>query len=145
MTPILENGLIEPTPGDIAWTDERFRELLAIRQSSRLFRLGSGAEVKARVTFPIGGPNQTPGVIVMRISDTVGADLDPNARSIVVVFNASDTTQAINVPGASGKNYLLHKVQQTSKDKTVKDSKFKKNTGTFTVPAWTTAVFVEGQ
>jgi len=143
--PILENDAINPAPGDIAWTDERVRELLSIRASSRLFRLGSGPEVSARLTFPLGGPNQVPGLIVMRISDTVGADLDPDAKSIMVVFNASDTTQTINVPGSAGKHYQLHKIQQTSKDKTVKDSKFKRNTGSFTVPARTTAVFVEAQ
>jgi hypothetical protein len=61
------------------------------------------------------------------------------------VFNASDTSQTISLAGASGKQFQLHKVQQTSKDKTVKASKFKKNTGSFTVPARTTAVFVEAQ
>jgi pullulanase-type alpha-1,6-glucosidase len=143
--PILENAAINPAPGDIGWTDARFRELLAIRASSRLFRLGSGAEVSARLSFPLGGPNQVPGLIVMRISDAVGADLDPNAESIVVVFNASDTTQAVSVPGAARKLYGLHAIQKGSKDKVVKASKFRQNTGTFTVPARTTAVFVEAQ
>jgi pullulanase-type alpha-1,6-glucosidase len=143
--PILENAGIRPTPANIAWTDARLRELLEIRASSRLFRLGSGAEVSDRLTFANNGPNQIPGLIVMRISDTDGADLDPNARSIVVVFNASDTEQTIAVAGAAHKHYKLHDIQQKSSDKTVGKSKFKLSNGSFTVPARTTAVFVEAQ
>jgi pullulanase-type alpha-1,6-glucosidase len=145
MTPILENPLIEPTPANIAWTDARVRELLEIRASSRLFRLGSAAEVQARLTFANNGPNQIPGLIVMRISDTVGADLDPEARSVIVVFNASDTSQTITLSDTARKHFRLHKVQRTSEDVTVTLSKFKQNTGAFTVPARTTAVFVETQ
>ena len=143
--PILSNPLIAPASGDIAWTDARFRELLEIRASSPLFRLGSFAEVSARLTFANGGPSQVPGLIVMRISDTVGADLDPNARSLVVIFNASDTSQSISLADAAGDHFQLHKVQRTSEDVTVTTSKFKQKTGTFTVPARTTAVFVEVQ
>ena len=145
MAPILENELIRPTPANIAWTDARVRELLAIRASSRLFRLGSAAEVSARLTFANNGPNQVPGLIVMRISDTVGANLDPQARSIVVVFNASDSSQTITLADTARKHFRLHKVQRTSEDETVTLSKFKQNTGSFTVPARTTAVFVEAQ
>jgi hypothetical protein len=81
----------------------------------------------------------------MRISDTVDADLDPNARSLVVVFNASDTEQTITVAGTAHKHYQLHPVQRASSDKTVTKSKFKLSSGQFTVPARTTAVFVEQQ
>jgi pullulanase-type alpha-1,6-glucosidase len=145
MAPILENDLIGPTPADIAWTDARVRELLEIRASSRLFRLGSAAEIGARLTFANNGPNQIPGLIVMRISDTVGANLDPEARSIVVLFNASDTPQTITLADTARKHFRLHRVQRTSEDVTVTLSKFKQNTGSFTVPARTTAVFVESQ
>jgi pullulanase-type alpha-1,6-glucosidase len=145
MIPILENAAIRPTTADIAWTDARVRELLAIRASSRLFRLGSAAEISARLTFANNGPNQVPGLIVMRISDTVGADLDPSARSLVVIFNASDTAQTVTLADAAHKHYQLHRIQAKSTDKTVTKSGFKLNNGAFTVPARTTAVFVEAQ
>jgi len=145
MIPILENAAIRPTTADIAWTDARVRELLAIRASSRLFRLGSATEISARLTFANNGPNQVPGLIVMRISDTVGADLDPSARSLVVIFNASDTAQTITLADAAHKHYQLHRIQAKSTDKTVTKSGFKLNNGAFTVPARTTAVFVEAQ
>ena len=41
--------------------------------------------------------------------------------------------------------FKLHKVQQTSDDDVVLQSKFTQKTGTFFVPALTTAVFVEHQ
>ena len=145
IAPILENAGIRPTAVNLAWTTARFEELLEIRASSRLFRLGSGAEVSARLTFANGGPNQVPGLIVMRISDTVGADLDPTARSLIIVFNASDTAQTITLADTAGGHFQLHKVQRNSEDVTVTTSKFKQKTGSFTVPARTTAVFVELQ
>ena len=47
------------------------------RQSSRLLRLGSGAEVIKRVDFRNTGPDQTPVLIVMTVDDgsKAGADL----------------------------------------------------------------------
>jgi hypothetical protein len=145
MTPILENEAIRPTAADIAWTDARVQELLRIRASSRLFRLGSGAEVLARLTFENGGPDQVPGLIVMRISDTAGVDLDPSARSIAVLFNASATEQAITVADAAHRPFRLHPVQAASTDETVATATFERSDGAFTVPARTTAVFVEAQ
>jgi pullulanase-type alpha-1,6-glucosidase len=143
--PILANPSVAPAPGDISWTADRVDELLRIRGSSPLFRLGSAAEVMARVSFANNGPDQIPGLIVMRISDTVGADLDPRARSLVIVFNASDTAQSISLAGATGGQFLLHPIQRNSDDVVVTTSRFKQKTGTFTVPARTTAVFVETQ
>ena len=46
---------------------DRAVELLRVRFSSPLFRLGSAREIQRRVSFPTGGPDQTPGVIVMAI------------------------------------------------------------------------------
>jgi pullulanase-type alpha-1,6-glucosidase len=143
--PILQNAAIEPAPGDIAWTAARVEELLEIRATSRLFRLGTAADVGARLSFANNGPDQVPGLIVMRISDKVGADLDPDARSLVIVFNASDTTQSFSLPDTAKEQFLLHKIQRNSEDETVTLSKFAQKTGTFTVPARTTAVFVELQ
>jgi hypothetical protein len=81
----------------------------------------------------------------MRISDTVGADLDRGAKSLVVIFNGSDTSQSITLADTVKGQFRLHNVQQTSDDDVVLLSKFSQNTGTFSVPARTTAVFVEHQ
>ncbi|HVL53565.1 MAG TPA: pullulanase-type alpha-1,6-glucosidase, partial [Vitreimonas sp.] len=143
--PILANTSIDPAQADIEWTNKRFAELLRIRRSSPIFQLGTAELVQQRLSFANNGPDQIPGLIVMRLSDTVGADLDRNARSIVVIFNGSDTSQSISLPEAVKGQFRLHHVQQTSDDEVVRASKFTQKTGTFSVPARTTAVFVESQ
>ena len=65
---------------------ERYRELLRIRRSSPVFGLPTADEVQRRVSFPLGGPAETPGVIVMCLD---GTGLDPRWRQLVVVFNAT--------------------------------------------------------
>ena len=145
IAPILANTAIDPTAADIDWTDARFADLLRIRNSSPLFELGTAEAIEQRLTFANGGPDQIPGLIVMRISDTVGSELDPNARSIIVIFNGSDTDQSISLADTVKGQFKLHRVQQTSDDDVVLRSKFSQKTGTFFVPALTTAVFMEHQ
>ena len=60
-------------------------------------------------------------------------------------FNGSDTGQSISLPDTAKGQFKLHQVQQTSNDDVVLLSKFSQKTGTFFVPALTTAVFVEHQ
>ncbi len=143
--PILANTSIDPAQADIEWTNERFSDLLQIRRSSPLFRLGTAEAIEQRLTFANGGPDQIPGLIVMRISDKVGTDLDRNAKSLVIIFNGSDTGQSISLADTVKGQFKLHQVQQTSDDDVVRQSKFTQKTGTFSVPALTTAVFVEHQ
>ena len=141
MGPLLSDPALRPAAADIDASHARALELLRIRDSSPLFRLGSAALVQQRVSFPTGGPGQTPGVIVMVIDDSAGRDLDPRSEGIVVVFNASDdaTTQA--VPGAAGARYALHPVQADGGDPVVRGARHDRATGTFTVPPRTVAVF----
>ena len=143
--PILANTSIDPVQADIEWTNVRFNDLLQIRRSSPLFRLGTAAAIQQRLSFANGGPDQIPGLIVMRISDKVGPDLDRNAKSLVIIFNGSDTGQSISLADTVKGQFKLHQVQQTSDDDVVLQSKFTQKTGTFFVPALTTAVFVEHQ
>lgn len=131
---------------DIAFASEIFQELLAIRTSSPLFRLTTAQAVYERVGFHNTGTNQTKGLIVMSIDDGTGlSDLDANNDAIVVVINGTSVEQSYTVPTASG--FELHEVQQTSTDATVQMSNFiaDANSGTFTVPALTTAVFAKPQ
>jgi pullulanase-type alpha-1,6-glucosidase len=133
MRPLLEEPALEPSAADMRAARERAGELLRIRFSSPLFRLGSAEEIQRRVSFPTGGPSQTPGVIVMAI--------DGRSEDVVVVFNASpdDTTQA--VASLAGRRYRLHRVQAHGGDPVVRRSSYAAATGAFTVPARTVAVF----
>lgn len=143
MKPLLANPALKPSAADIRNASRQADVLLKIRQSTPLFHLGTAARVQQKVTFPIGGPDQTPGVIVMRIDDTVGADLDPRLKGLVVVFNASPKATTQQLPGTSGQRFALHPAQANGTDQVVRRSRYDGSTGTFTVPARTVAVFVQ--
>jgi pullulanase-type alpha-1,6-glucosidase len=134
MRPLLSDPDLEPSEADIRAARDRAAELLRIRFSSPLFRLGSAREIQRRVSFPTGGPNQTPGVIVMAIEGRDG---------IVVVFNATPKATTQTVPALAHRGYALHKVQATGGDPIVPASSYSKAFGSFTVPGRTTAVFVD--
>ena len=84
-----------------------FREMLRIRKSSPLFRLRTADQVDARLPFANGGPNQIPGLIVMRLSDRVAPDLDPNAEEIIVFFNANDQSETLKLADTRGRHFKL--------------------------------------
>ncbi len=142
MRPLLEDPALEPAPADLAAATRAAAELLEIRFSSPLFRLGSAERIQERVGFPIGGPAQPPGVITMTVDDRAGRDLDRRWEGIVVVFNASPDEQTQTVPALAGEPYDLHPVQAGGGDDVVKTATYDEATGTFTVPARTVAVFV---
>jgi hypothetical protein len=71
--------------------------------------------------------------------------IDPAHRRIVVVFNATKELLTYAHSDFEDASFTLHPVQVSSKDRTVSLSIFDSDEGRFTVPARTTAVFVEGQ
>jgi pullulanase-type alpha-1,6-glucosidase len=142
MQPLLANPALKLGPSEIVGAAEHFAEMLRIRRSSELFRLRTAQDVIKRVSFLNNGPNQQPGLIVMCIDDTKGADLDKNLRKICVVFNASKVRQDFSDPSLKGQSYNLHPFQQASGDLVVRQASFDRATGTFSVPPRTTAVFV---
>ncbi|HEU5472285.1 MAG TPA: pullulanase-type alpha-1,6-glucosidase [Actinophytocola sp.] len=142
MGPLLADPALEPRPADIRAAHDRALELLRIRFSSPLFRLGSAQLVQQRLSFPTGGPEQTPGVIVLAIDDRRGPDLDPRAEGIVVVFNATPNPTTQTVPALAGARYALHPVQASGSDPVLRTAGYTRSTGAFTVPPRTVAVFV---
>ncbi len=143
MRPLLADPALKPDAGAIQTAHARARELLRIRFSSPLFRLGSARLVQDRVSFPNGGPGQTPGVIAMAIDDRAGRDLDRRLEGVVVVFNASPRAgrRAHRRPspaGATGSTRSRPGVATRS----CADPATTAVSGTFTVPARTVAVFV---
>ena len=120
MRPLLANPELKPTTADIRAAQRQAETLLEIRQSSPLFRLGTERLVQQKVSFPNGGPQQTPGVIVMHIDDTVGPNVDPALKGLVVVFNASDEATTQTVADTAGRRYALHSVQANGSDRIVK-------------------------
>jgi pullulanase-type alpha-1,6-glucosidase len=141
MRPLLADTSLQPTPEDIAFSTALYQELLEIRYSSPLFRLGTFDEIQERVVFHNTGPDQLPGLIVMSISDEVVPDLDRGQERLIVLVNANDEAQSFTMSEAAGLEFVLNLVQFDSVDPVVKTSTFDRDTGTFTVPARTTAVF----
>lgn len=146
MWPVMETllGAEGLTPGreDILQAVAHFWEMLQIRRSSPLFRLQTAQAVQERLVFHNTGPDQIPGLIVMSLSDMTGENLDPNYGLIVVLFNANSQSITFSQSDLADLPLTLHPVQQNSADEVVQTASFAADSGTFTVPARTTAVFV---
>ncbi|SDT79822.1 pullulanase-type alpha-1,6-glucosidase [Actinoplanes derwentensis] len=138
--PLLADPALVPDCAAINLTDSLYRELLRIRKSTPAFGLATGSQVRKRVGFPLAGPGETPGVITMTI-DSRG--LDPQWKSITVVFNAGPAAATQTVPALAGQKVTLHPIQQTSADPVTRSASFTAATGTLTVPGRTVSVFVQ--
>ena len=143
MTPFLTDPKLTPAPRDIADSVLRFRDLLSVASSSPLFSLPEASLIQAKMHFLNTGEGQIPGLIVMHVDDTVGDNVDPNHDRVVVLFNAAGDEQAFVVEALSGTALQLHPVQAAGADPVVQRASFDQVSGTFSVPARTTAVFVE--
>ena len=80
-------------------------------------------------------------MIVMRIDDTVGKNVDDSLKGMVIIFNAGSTATSQTIIGTAGHPYRLDPLQKNGTDPIVKTASHNANTGTFTVPARTVAVF----
>ncbi|HEY6124323.1 MAG TPA: pullulanase-type alpha-1,6-glucosidase, partial [Steroidobacteraceae bacterium] len=139
--PALADPNLKPNAKDIEGTYRHMLEMLVIRKTSKLFRLRTADEIKKAVSFYNVGPSQTPGLIVERIRNTDKFCL--GASEAVVLVNATPQTQAFTDAAFRKEPLLLHPIQALSRDPVVRTSKFQRSTGTFTIPARTTAVFIE--
>ncbi|MBG6055557.1 pullulanase-type alpha-1,6-glucosidase [Salinibacterium sp. CAN_S4] len=145
MIPLLEDPALSPAPADIAASTAAAQDLLRLKQSTTLFRLGDAATIGEKLAFPGSGPDAAPGVITMTVDDTLGADVDEELDGLIVVFNASPdaTTQVIG--GLAGRDFGLSDIQSHGLDETVKQTTWDAATGTVTVPARTVAVLTEAE
>ncbi|MFE5400938.1 pullulanase-type alpha-1,6-glucosidase [Streptomyces sp. NPDC056580] len=109
-----------------------YQDLLRIRTSEQAFSLGTAARVQERLSFPLSGKDETPGVITMRLGD------------LVVVFNATPERQEQRVGTLAGTHFRLHPVQAKGADPVVRSASYATGSGTFSVPARTVAVFSRG-
>ncbi len=151
--PLIEKVLgkhVKPSGADMATMVGFYQELAELRQSSRLLRLGSGAEVIKRVDFRNTGPDQEPGLIVMTVDDGInaGADLDPAIDGLVVMINGTNAPQSIS-DFRDGNDQPIdltslqlspahHGGESIARDAAV-------NGGTLTLGAWSAVVFVKPQ
>ncbi|WP_179764405.1 pullulanase-type alpha-1,6-glucosidase [Streptomyces fulvorobeus] len=106
-----------------------YRDLLTIRTTEKEFSLPTTEHVQAALSFPLSGTDETPGVITMRLG------------KLVVVINATPGSEKQRLADRAGTAYALHPVQAAGADATVRTSAYDRETGTFTVPGRTVAVF----
>ena len=139
--PLLADPKLKPTRQDLLTAEAQSESLLQIRRTSPLLHLGSANLIGQKVSFPNSGTGATPGVIVERIDDTVGRNVDPLRKGHVIVFNAGTAPTTQTITALKGARVILNPVQLLGKDKVVKSARFERSTGTFSVPARTVAVF----
>ena len=139
--PLLADPALKPDHRDLLTAALRTAILLRVRATNPLLHLGSASLIQQKVTFPDSGPSATPGVIVERIDDTVGPDVDRARRGLVIVFNATPTTTTQTVPATVGQRYRLDRIQASGLDPVARRSVMDPRTGSFTVPARSYAVF----
>jgi pullulanase-type alpha-1,6-glucosidase len=123
-------GSVKVGCAQIEGASAAYRDLLRIRTTEKAFSLGTADQVQSRLSFPLSGKDETPGVITMELGD------------LVVVFNATPKAQDQRVDSLAGSTYRLHPVQAAGADSTVKRASYERDSGTFAVPARTVAVFV---
>ncbi|MFE5311141.1 pullulanase-type alpha-1,6-glucosidase [Isoptericola sp. NPDC056605] len=145
MAPLLADPSLKPAPSDIAAASGAARELLELRSSTRLLRLGSAAAIEQKVSFPGAGPDATPGVVAMAVDDTVGRDADRRLDGLLTVFNASPEPVTLELSELRGRDFRLSGVQRSGSDAVVKRTRWDARTGTVTVPARTVAVLEDPQ
>jgi pullulanase/glycogen debranching enzyme len=144
--PLLADPSLKPSAAEVATASAAAQDLLRLRTSSPLFTLGSAALIGQKVGFPASGTADAhPGVIVMRIDDTVGPDVDRHLRGLVVVINAGVTAVDQRVAGLGGHHLVLSSVQASGSDPVVTTTTWDASSGVAHVPARTVAVLVERQ
>ena len=144
MRPLLADPALKPSASDVQAASAQAQDLLKLRFSTPLFRLGDADAIRAKVSYPASGTADAhPGVIAMRIDDTVGKDADPRLKGLVVVINASPDAVTQTVPGLAGASLTLSPVQADGADAVVKTSSWDAAAGAASVPPRTVAVFVQ--
>lgn len=135
MRPFLTNPNIKVTKEHMTAAHNGFLQQLRIRYLSPLFRLLDADDIHRRLAFHNTGPDQVPGLIVMTISDAPcgGVDLDPALDGILVVFNATQSSQNVTSPAAGLRVHPFSKGQETVDADVV------------TIPALSAGVFIKPQ
>ena len=142
MASFLRNPNAKPTPAQIAWMRDAFRDLLRIRASTPLLRLRDAGEVQRRLRFHNTGPAQDPQVLVGHLD---GAGLGGPQREVLYLLNAAPEPRTLVLPQLAGKPFVLHPVQAdagAADGRVRRHARFDPAAGTATVPARSAVVFV---
>jgi pullulanase/glycogen debranching enzyme len=143
LKPLLADAAIKPTPADIAFARDAFRDLLAIRASSTLFRLPTAADIKRRLRFFNTGSTQVPTVVAAHLDGRglAGAGF----AGISYFINVDKVGHTVKDPEAAGRRMRLHPVFLSDRvaDRRATQATFDAATGEYSIPPRTAVVFVE--
>ena len=141
--PLLANPAIKPASGEIMFTRDGFRDLLAIRKSSSLFHLRTGDEIKQRLTFYNTGSLQEPTVIAGHLDGRGYAQA--GVSDLMYFVNVDKIAHTLTIAAEKTKPYGLHPVHRqagAADPRPAADATYDAATGAFTIPPRTTVVFV---
>ena len=141
--PLLANTELKATESNLLAATQSFQEFLRIRYSIGLFRMATADEIQQNLSFLNTGQNQVAGLTVMKLDDHGHNYGGPH--HVVVFFNAGNSPVTYTNAALEHMHLHLHPIQQRSADPAVRQSVLINETGTATVPALTTAVFVSDQ
>ena len=143
LKPLLANAALKPAPADIAFARDAFRDLLAVRASSTLFRLPTADEVRRRLRFFNTGAQQVPTVAAAHLDGRGYAGA--RFAGLTYFINVDRIGHTVTDPQAVGKVLHLHPVFLAPgvADKRATQATFDGTRGTFDIPPRTAVVFVE--
>jgi len=143
MQPRLANTALIPTPAQVQWTREAFKDLLRIRASTPLFRLPTANAVVRRLRFANTGPTQEPTVVVAHLDG--GGLANAGFSQLLYAVNVDVVAHDIPVPSLKGRALQLHPVHRapTAADTRALESRWNSETGVVRIPARTAVVWVQ--
>lgn len=133
--PLLSDARLRPTARDIGFARDVFRDLLAVRASSTLFRLRTSADVSQRLHFL----DSAAPVIAARIDGEAYAGA--RFKTVAYFVNVDRVAHTVKASSEQGRRYRLHPAQRA--DPRVRLARFDRARGRFVIPARTAVVFVE--
>ena len=141
MAPLLADPRLKPGARQLRHAHACALDVLRVRSSSRLFRLGSAEQVLAKVSFPVSGTwASQPGVVVLHLDDLEGVPVDERWAGIVAVFNGAPWPVRQHVPQLPTNDWVPHPALASGADLVTRTGRH--DDGVFAVPGRTAAVFV---
>ncbi|MEW6870219.1 pullulanase-type alpha-1,6-glucosidase [Trueperella pyogenes] len=147
MRPFLTNSRNVAKPEDLAKAHSQALELLRMRQAYPLLTLGKADLIKEKVSFPGAGRDQQAGLILMRVDDTKGTDVDKNYDGLLVAINASPEEIRQHIPEMKGLELELSPIltDGVDDDPILGQATWDSDSGTAKIPARSAVVFVQKQ
>ena len=138
---LLQNRHLLPTPRDIAWTRDAFRDVLKIRHSTELLRLKSAQAIQDRLTF-LNTELQADQRLVVGHVDGRGLQ---DFQALVYFVNVAPEAKYFSAQRLAHQAFELHPVladAHAADQRIRQEAKYTPSTGGFNIPARSAVVFI---